>query len=125
MQLVANVSIPNNLREFGEESFPPKSLVDNATLPLNRLELMRLKEMGIVTGKAYVYFALKLSYNTSTPSIDIESFCDDWQLTESELGGAIARELCGRSIPSANVASQLHKKGALAPVNRQLELELF
>lgn len=119
MQLVANVSIPNNLREFGEESFPPKSLVDNLALPLNRLELMRLKEMGIVQGKTYVYFALKLTYSSSTPSIDIESFCDDWQLTESELGGANA--LNRASFANA----QLHKKGALAPVNRQLELELF
>lgn len=96
MQLVANVSIPNDFT--------------NTKVSLDREELMSLQERGIITGKAYVYLALKITYSSSTPSIDIDSFCHDWGLTESELAIALG---------------QLQKKGALAPVHRQLELELY
>ncbi|MGL5922864.1 hypothetical protein [Chroococcidiopsis sp.] len=96
MQQLLDVTIPNNL--------------DTAIFRLDRSELMRLQEMGIITGRAYIYLALKLTYSSLNISVDTESFCEDWQITESDLAVAIA---------------QLHKKGALAPVNRQLELELF
>lgn len=83
---------------------------DSVKFSLDSKELMRLQEMGVITGKAYVYLALKLTYDTLNVSVDIESFCEDWQLTPSELALALA---------------QLQKKGALAPVHHQLELELF
>lgn len=103
------VSIPNNF--------------DTAKFTLDRTELMRLESMGIITGKAYIYLALKLTYNTISVSIDTESFCDGWaasnlmndssekclQITESDL---------------AITLGQLQKKGALTPVYRQTELEL-
>lgn len=81
-----------------------------AKFTLDREELMRLESMSIITGKAYIYLALKLSYDTLNISIDTESFCEEWQVTESDLAIALG---------------QLQKKGALAPVHRQLELELF
>ncbi len=90
------VSIPNDLA--------------TAKFSLDRTELMRLQEMGVVTGKAYIYLALKLTYKTLNISVDTESFCEEWQVTESDLTIALG---------------QLQKKGALAPVHRQLELELF
>lgn len=91
---------------------------------INRTELLRLKSMGLVQDRLYVYFALKLTYDTtamrdlrgkdssanSLANVNIESFCEDWKLTESELAIAIA---------------QLQKKGALEPKAAQLELELF
>jgi hypothetical protein len=82
----------------------------NAKFTLDREELMRLESMGIITGKAYIYLALKLTYNTLNISMDTESFCEEWQITESDLAIALG---------------QLQKKGALAPVARHLELELF
>ena len=77
---------------------------------INRTELLRLKSMGLVQDKLYVYLALKLTYDTTAANVDIELFCDDWKLTESELAIAIA---------------QLQRKGALEPKAAQLELELF
>ena len=77
---------------------------------ITREELLRLKLKGLVQDKLYVYFALKLTYGTTVANVDIELFCDDWKLTESQLAIAIA---------------QLQKKGALEPKAAQLELELF
>lgn len=78
---------------------------------INRAELLRLKSMGLVQDRLYVYLALKLDYPSDFhPSINIELFCEDWKITESELAIAIA---------------QLQKKGVLAPITAQLELELF
>ncbi len=95
MEVVADVSIPHTKsREY---------LID-------RNELIRLREDGLIQSKLYVYLAIKLSYDTSEPSIDIPSFCEQWGLKESEFTTALA---------------QLQKKGALQPVARQLTLQLF
>jgi len=56
MEVVADVSIPHTKsREY---------LID-------RNELIRLREDGLIQSKLYVYLAIKLSYDTSEPSIDI------------------------------------------------------
>lgn len=96
MQLVAEVSIPNSESKM-------EYLID-------REELLRLKEEKLIAPKLYVYIALKLSYTQSNPSVDIESFCESWEISETEFATAIA---------------QLQKKKALQPVARQLQLELF
>ncbi len=77
---------------------------------IDRDELLRLHESGLIQNKLYVYLAIKLSYNHLEPSIDIPSFCEQWDLEETEFSTAIA---------------QLQKKGALQPVARQLKLQLF
>lgn len=96
MELVAEVSIPN----------PPHAM----QYLIDREELLRLREEKMIPDRFYVYLAIKLSYSSSNPSIDIPSFCEQWDLSEVQLATAIA---------------QLHKKGALQPVARQLQLELF
>ncbi len=96
MELVASVSIPH-----------PSNAMQYT---IDRDELLRLREEKMIPDRFYVYLAIKLSYNGSNPSIDIPSFCEQWELTEVQLATAIA---------------QLHKKGALQPVARQLQLELF
>ena len=50
----------------------------------------------MIPNRFYVYLAIKLSYSGSNPSIDIPSFCEQWELSEVQLATAIA---------------QLHKKG--------------
>jgi len=77
---------------------------------IDRDELLRLKEEKLIQDKLFVYLALKLSYDRSELSIDIPWFCDQWDLKEEVFATAIA---------------QLHKKGALQPVARQLTLQLF
>jgi len=95
MEVVADVSIPHTKsREY---------LIDHD-------KLIRLREDGLIQSKLYVYLAIKLSYDTSEPSIDIPSFCEQWDLKETEFTTALA---------------QLQKKGALQPVARQLTLQLF
>jgi len=95
MEVVADVSIPHTKsREY---------LIDHD-------ELIRRREDGLIQSKLYVYLAIKLSYDTSEPSIDIPSFCDQWGLKEEEFSTAIA---------------QLQKKKVLQPVARQLTLQLF
>lgn len=96
MELVASVSIPN----------PPSAM----QYLIDRDELLRRREEKMIPDRFYVYLAIKLSYSSSNPSIDIPSFCEQWDLSEVQLATAIA---------------QLHKKGALQPVARQLQLELF
>jgi len=95
MELVADVSIPNSKqREY----------------VIDREELLHLKESGLIQSKLYVYLAIKLSYDTSEPSIDIPSFCEQWEVKEEEFSTALA---------------QLQKKKVLQPVARQLTLQLF
>ncbi len=96
MELVASVSIPH----------PPSAM----QYTIDRDELLRLREEKMIPDRFYVYLAIKLSYSSSNPSINIPSFCEQWDLSEVQLATAIA---------------QLHKKGALQPVARQLQLELF
>lgn len=96
MELLTSVSIPNS-----------KSAMQYV---IDRDELLRLREEKMIPDRFYVYLAIKLSYSGSNPSIDIPSFCEQWELTEVQFSSAIA---------------QLQKKGALQPVARQLQLELF
>lgn len=96
MELLTEVSIPNQ----------PNTM----QYTIDRDELLRLREEKMIPDRFYVYLAIKLSYSSSNPSIDIPSFCEQWDLSEVQLATAIA---------------QLHKKGALQPVARQLQLELF
>ena len=77
---------------------------------IDRDELLRLKSEKLIQDKLFVYLAIKLSYDSSEPSINIPWFCDQWDLKEEVFSTAIA---------------QLHKKGALQPVARQLTLQLF
>ena len=77
---------------------------------IDREELLRLHESGLIQNKLYVYLAIKLSYSHSEPSIVIPWFCEQWDLEEAEFSTAIA---------------QLQKKGVLQPVARQLTLQLF
>ena len=96
MQQVATVSIPK-----------PASKMEYL---IDRDELLELKRRKLIDNKLYTYLALKLTYTTNNPSVHVESFCEQWGLTESQLGGAIA---------------SLQKKGALQPTSNQLQLELF
>ena len=93
---VSEVSIPKS-------NAPMQYMID-------REELLRLHESGLIQNKLYVYLAIKLSYSHSDPSIDILSFCEQWNLKEADFFTAVA---------------QLQKKGALQPVARQLTLQLF
>ncbi len=77
---------------------------------IDREEFLRLHEEGLIQNKLYVYVAINLSYSHSEPSIDIPSFCEQWDLNEADFSTAI---------------TQLQKKGALQPVPRQLTLQLF
>lgn len=77
---------------------------------IDRNELLQLRESGLIQSKLYVLLAIKLSYDTQEPSIDIPWFCQQWDLKEAEFTTALA---------------QLQKKGALQPVARQLTLQLF
>lgn len=38
---------------------------------IDREELLHLKESGLIQSKLFVYLAIKLSYDTQEPSIDI------------------------------------------------------
>ncbi len=49
---------------------------------IDREELLRLREAGLIQDKLYVYLAIKLTYTQSEPSIDIPSFCEQWELSE-------------------------------------------
>ena len=93
---VSEVSIP-------QSDSPSQYLID-------REKLLRLRHEGLIQSKLYVYLAIKLSYSHSAPSIDIASFCEQWDLKEAEFSTAVAK---------------LQKKGALQPVARQLTLQFF
>lgn len=104
MQLVADVSIPQQVSKM-------EYLID-------REELLRLKEEKLITPLLFVYLAIKLTYTTTNPSIDIPSFCEQWEITEPAFMSASPNG-------QAEGIAQLHKKGVLQPQHRKLQLELF
>ena len=48
-----------------------------------------MREVKIIPERFYVYLAIKLSYSGSNPSIDILSFCEQWDLSEVQLATSI------------------------------------
>ncbi|MBD1878371.1 hypothetical protein [Coleofasciculus sp. FACHB-T130] len=96
MQLVANVSIP---REFKEMVYV-----------IDKPELLKLRSTKFLLPWQYIGLAIKISYTQSSPSIDIESFCDEWGIEEADFHSAIAT---------------LNKKKLAQPTARQLELDLL
>ncbi|GAC1457974.1 MAG: hypothetical protein NVSMB70_02170 [Chamaesiphon sp.] len=77
---------------------------------LDRDELIRLRDIGLMPMKLFVFLAIKMSFGDS-PSINIETFCEDWEIeNEADFHAAIA---------------QLHKKRLLEPVARQLKLQFL
>jgi hypothetical protein len=95
MQLVAEVSIPKK--------------IEDAKLTLNARQLKKLRKQGLSL-EWFVLFALRMSYAHKDPSIDVESFCEQWGIMEHELEGAIAK---------------LQKKGELHRPTKTIQLELF
>lgn len=93
-----------------QTSTPPLPKSTKMEYLIDRDELLRLHEMKLVDRKFYVYLALKLTFTTVTPNVDIPTFAEQWELTESEVAIALA---------------QLQKKGALQPTSRSVQLELF
>ncbi len=65
---------PQQVEVIAEFSSPsPKS---QRQYLIERDELLRLKEEKLIQDKLFVYLAIKLSYDSSEPSIDIPWFCN-------------------------------------------------
>ena len=73
-------------------------------------ELKRLRSLKLINDRCYVYMALRMTYQHSSPSVDVPTFAERWDISETDCRAAIAA---------------LHKKGCIEPVHKQLELELF
>ncbi len=61
---------PNKHMELIAE-FPTTKLESPKEYVIDRDKLMRLRKFKLIQERFYVYLALKLSYDTSEPSIDI------------------------------------------------------
>ena len=96
MQLVAEVSIPIKEEEL--------------LYTLTPTELRKLRRISILSLEAYVLIAIRMSFPQKNPSIESESFCEQWKLSDYELDAAIAK---------------LQKKGLLYRTPKIVQLELF
>lgn len=63
----------------------------SASYELDREELLRVRDMKLLTSdRDYVFFALQIDYSGKlSPSIDVNAFCDRWELNEGSLYKAL------------------------------------
>lgn len=75
-------------------------------------QLFWLREKKLITrGSAFdVFLCIQLSYGESLINLDVSSFCNRWELTESQVLSAIA---------------QLQKKELIEPSVKQLEIQFI
>jgi hypothetical protein len=59
---------------------------------ITRSELFMLREEGVISTKAYVYFALSLDYPEGPPKtgLNIAAFCWRWEICEADFLNGIA-----------------------------------
>ncbi|MBD3886414.1 hypothetical protein IFO70_38350 [Phormidium tenue FACHB-886] len=82
-----------------------------ASYSLNREELLRIRELKLLTSdRDYMFFALQLDYpGKLNPRIDVNSFCDRWELDEGDLYKALG---------------ELRKKGVVVSIASQIDLQI-
>jgi hypothetical protein len=78
---------------------------------LDREELMRIRDRKLLSSdRDYLYFALQIDYpDKLNPKIDVDSFCDRWNLSEGDFYKALG---------------DLTNKGIVEAVSNQIDLHL-
>ena len=78
--------------------------------PLDREELLRIREMKLLTSdRDYVFFALQIDYpGKLSPTIDVGYFCDRWDLSDGDFYKALG---------------ELRKKGIVVSIANRLDLQ--
>lgn len=81
-----------------------------AIYQIDRAELLELWADSLLPVRSYIYFALKLEYPGGVPDggLDIETFCQDWEVSAAQFLGAIA---------------SLGRKGIIQIRTKRLDLE--
>lgn len=84
------------------------SVSSSAGYLLDREELIRIRSLKLLTSdRDYVFFALQIDFpGKLTPSINVEAFCDRWELSDGNLYKALG-ELRNKGIV-VSIASQLN-----------------
>ncbi|WP_088889889.1 hypothetical protein [Leptolyngbya ohadii] len=84
---------------------------DAGCYSLNRDELLRIRDLKLLTSdRDYVFFALQLDFpGKLNPKIDVNSFCDRWELDEGDLYKALG---------------DLRKKGVVVSIASQISLQI-
>ncbi|MBD2067751.1 hypothetical protein H6F93_09450 [Leptolyngbya sp. FACHB-671] len=75
---------------------------------LDREELIRIRSLKLLTSdRDYVFFALQIDFpGKLNPSVDVEAFCERWELSDGNLYKALG-ELRNKGIV-VSIASQLN-----------------
>lgn len=78
---------------------------------LDREELLRIRNLKLLTSdRDYIFFALQLDFPAQpNPKIDVNAFCDRWQLDEGDLYKALG---------------ELRKKGVVVSIASQISLQI-
>lgn len=78
---------------------------------LDREELFRIRDLKLLTSDLdYIFFALQLDFpGKLNPKIDVDAFCDRWQLDEGDLYKALGK---------------LRKKGVVVSIASQISLQM-
>lgn len=83
----------------------------NEELILSVEEIKRLREIKLLSAMQYFYFAILSSYGNSSPTVDKDNFCDQWDIKPDDFDLLLA---------------QLQKKGVLSrKEERYVQLQLF
>ncbi|MEP1079482.1 hypothetical protein NDI52_29165 [Leptolyngbya sp. PL-A3] len=78
---------------------------------LDREELFRIRDLKLLTSdRDYIFFALQLDFpGKLNPKIDVDAFCDRWELDEGDLYKALG---------------ELRKKGVVVSIASQISLQM-
>ncbi len=84
---------------------------DAGCYTLNREELFRIRDLKLLTSdRDYIFFALQLDFpGKLNPKIDVDAFCDRWELDEGDLYKAL---------------NEIRKKGLVVSITSQISLQI-
>jgi hypothetical protein len=78
---------------------------------IDREELFRIRDLKLLTSdRDYIFFALQLDFpDKLNPKIDVDAFCNRWELDEGDLYKALG---------------ELRKKGVVVSIASQICLQM-
>lgn len=84
---------------------------DTGCYVLDREELLRIRDLKLLTSdRDYIFFALQLDFpGKLNPKIDVDAFCDRWEMDEGDLYKALG---------------ELRKKGVVVSIASQISLQM-